>query len=62
MVKKFENKFKEVRIKGKKKALCASTNYTEKLPKTYYTKEENKEIKAMYMGTESEARKRYQES
>ena len=62
-VEKFENKFKEFRIEGKRKPLSASTtNYTEKLPKTYYTEAENKEIEAMYMGTESEARKRYQEN
>ena len=57
-VEKFENKFKEFRIEGKRKALSAfETNCTEKLPKTYYTKEENKEIEAMYMGTESKARR-----
>ena len=34
--------------------------FTETLPATYYTEAEQKEIEAMYMGTESEARKRYQ--
>ena len=34
--------------------------FTEQLPSTYYTEAEQKEIEAMYMGTESEARKRYQ--
>ncbi len=29
-------------------------------PPTYYTEAEKKDIEAMYMGTESEARKRYQ--
>ena len=38
----------------------SSAMYTETLPKTYYTEAEQKEIEAMYMGTESEARKRYQ--
>ena len=62
-VERFENKFKEFRIEGKRKSLSASsTNYTEKLPNSYYTEAENKEIEAMYMGTESEARKRYQEN
>ena len=62
-VERFENKYKEFRIEGKRKALSASaTNYAEKLPKMYYTKEESKEVEAMYMGTESEARKRYQEN
>ena len=32
----------------------------ETLPATYYTEAETKEIEAMYMGTESEARKRFQ--
>ena len=30
------------------------------LPKTYYTRSELEDIETMYMGTESEARKRYQ--
>ena len=34
--------------------------FTEQLPSIYYTEAEQKEIEAMYMGTESEARKRYQ--
>ena len=32
----------------------------ETLPATHYTEAEQKEIEALYMGTESEARKRYQ--
>ena len=45
VVEKFENKFKKFRIEGIRKSLNASErNYTEWLPKTYYTKEENKEI------------------
>ena len=40
VVEKFETKFKESRIEGKRKSQKASeTNYTERLPKTYYTKE-----------------------
>ena len=34
--------------------------FTETLPSTYYSEAEQKEIEAMYIGTESEARKRYQ--
>ena len=34
--------------------------FTKTLPATFYTEAEQKEIEAMYMGTESEARKRYQ--
>ena len=34
--------------------------FTDALPSTYYTESEHKEIEAMYMGTEYEARKRYQ--
>ena len=57
----FEKKFKEIKIEGKRKSHNSySTMYTETLPKTYYTEAEQKEIEAMYMGTESEARKRYQ--
>ena len=34
--------------------------FTDTLPSTYYTEAEQKEIEAMYMRTEYEARKRYQ--
>ena len=37
--------------------MSSSAMYTEQLPRTHYTEEE---IEAMYMGTESEARKRFQ--
>ena len=61
VVERFENKFKEIRIEGKRKSHnSSSAMYTEILPKTYYTEAEQKEIEAMDMGTESEARKRYQ--
>ena len=61
-VEKFETKFKEFRVEGKRKPLNASeVSYTEKLPKTYYTQEEKEEIGTMYMGKDSEARKRNQE-
>ena len=57
VVKNFEKKFKEVRVEGKRKSLSSSTMFMETLPATYYTEAEQKEIKAMYMGTKSEARK-----
>ena len=38
----------------------SSTMFTETLLATYYTEAEQKDIEVMYMGTESEARKRYQ--
>ena len=60
VVENFEKKFKEVKIEGKRKSLSSSTMFTETLPSTYYTETEKAEIEAMYMGTESEARKRFQ--
>ena len=61
VVENFEQKFKEIHVEGKRKSLnSSSTLYTDKLPSTYYTEAEQEEIEAMYMGTESEARKRYQ--
>ena len=48
MVENFKNKFKEIKIEGKRKAS------SQELPELYYTEEE---IKAMYMGRDSEARK-----
>ena len=57
VVKNFEKKFKEIKIEGKRKAVLSSAMFTDKLPRTYYTEEE---IEAMYMGTESETRKRFQ--
>ena len=60
VVENFEKTFKEMKVKGKRKPLSFSTMFTETLPATYYTEAEQKEIEAMYMGTESEARKRYQ--
>ena len=63
MVQDFEQKFKEICVEGKRKSLNASsTLYTDKLPTTYYTEAEQEEIEAMYMGTESEARKRFNNS
>ena len=60
VVQNFEQKFKEIRVEGKRKSLNASsTLYADKLPPAYYTEAEKKDIEAMYMGTESEARKRF---
>ena len=56
LVKNFEEKFKEIRVEGRRKSV-PSAMYTEMLPTTYYTEAE---LEAMYMGTESEARKRFQ--
>ena len=59
VVENFEQKFKEICVEGKRKSLNASsTLYADKLPPTYYTEAEKKDIEAMYMGTESEASKR----
>ena len=57
VVENFKNKFKEIKIEGKRKAVSSSTIYTKQLPKTYYTEAE---IEAMYMGKDSKARKRLQ--
>ena len=59
IIDKFKQKFKEIRVQGKRKAV-SSTMFSEALPSTYYTETEKAEIEAMYMGTESEARKRFQ--
>ena len=60
IINKFKQKFIEIRIEGKRKAVSSSTMFTETLPSTYYTEAEKEEIEALYMGTESEARKRFQ--
>lgn len=52
----FEKKLKEIKIEGKRK-VSSSAMYTEHLPRTHYTEVE---IEAMYMGKDSEARKRLQ--
>ena len=45
VVKNFEEKFKEIRVEGKRKTLKDSvTNYTETPPSTYYTEAEQAEI------------------
>ena len=63
VLEKFEVKFKEMIVEGHRKSV-PSVMYTEdvhdKLPETYFTKSELEEIKIMYIGTESEAWKRYQ--
>ena len=51
VVTKFENKFKETRIEGKRKFNGTIT--------THYTESRRKEVETMYMGSESEARKRF---
>ena len=63
VVENFEKKFKEIRVEGKRKSLKESTTlYTERPPHTYYTEAEQEQIEAMYMGTESEPRKRFDNS
>ena len=56
VVENFKKKFKEIKIECKRKAVSSSAMLSEKLPSTHYTEAE---IEAMYMGTESEARKRF---
>ena len=63
VMKNFEEKFKEIRVEGKRKTFKDSvTNYTETPPSTYYTEAEQAEIEAMYMGKESVSRKTYSNS
>ena len=63
VVENFEKKFKEIRVEGKRKSLKESTTlYTESPPSTYYTEAEQEQIEAMYMGKESESRKRFNNS
>ena len=57
VVKNFEKKLKEIKIEGKRKAVSSSAMFNDKFPRTYYKEEE---IEAIYMGTESEARKKFQ--
>ena len=59
VVTNIKKKFKEIKIEEKRKC-HASTMYTEKSPTTHYTEAEHKQIKALYMGTESESEKRFQ--
>ena len=45
VVQTFEQKFKEICVKGKRKSLnVSSTLYADKLPSTYYTEAEKREI------------------
>ena len=67
VIKNFEEKFKELRVEGcRKDAVSTSVMYTEDmeidvdLPDDHYTESEMKEMETMYMGTKSEARKRFQ--
>ena len=57
VVENFEKKFKEIKIEGKRKSVSSSAMFTEQLPRTHYIEAE---IEAMYIGTESEARKIFQ--
>ena len=57
VVDNFKEKFKEIKIEGKRKAVSSSAMYTKQPPRTHYTEAE---IKAMYMGKDSETRKRLQ--
>ena len=69
LIKNFEDKFKELQVEGcRKNAVSTSVMYTEDmemdvdLPEDHYTDSEMKEMETMYMGTESEAQKRFQRS
>ena len=57
VVKNFEEKFKEIRVEGKRKSHTSSSAMYTEILSIYYTEAEQKEIEAIYMGTESEAGK-----
>ena len=40
VVENFKNKFKEIKIEGRRKAVSSSAIYTEQLPRTHYTEVE----------------------
>ena len=59
----FEAKFKEMTVeehRGGVPSVMYAEDVHDHLPKTYYTRSELEDIQTMYMGTNSEARKRYQ--
>ena len=60
VVERFEEKFKEIKVEGKRKSHGSSTMYADTLPKTHYTEAEQREMETMYMGTDLESRKRFQ--
>ena len=63
VLEEFEEKFQEVVVEGKRAETISATHYTdsinENLPEGEYTEEE---LETLYMGTPSEARKRFQRS
>ena len=59
MVERFEEKFKEIRIEGKRKSHGYSTMYANTLLRTHYTETEQREIETLYMGKESMSRQRH---
>ena len=60
IIKRFKKKFKEIKVEGNRKSV-AGVMYTDlKLPETCETKYTESELEALYMGTESEVRKRFQ--
>ena len=67
VIKNFKEKFKELQVEGcRKDAVSTSVMYNEDmemdvdLPGDHYAESEMKEMETMYMGTESEARNRFE--
>ena len=56
VVEKFEEKFKEIKIEGKRKPHGSLTMHADTLPTTHFTEAEHREMETLYMGTESESR------
>ena len=44
VIDKFEKKFKEIRIEGKRKAVSSSAMFSEQLPRTHYIEAEMKVV------------------
>ena len=49
-----------MKVEGNRKRVAGVIYTDPKLPETHETKETESELEALYMGTESEARKRFQ--
>ena len=60
VIENFKRKFKEMKVEGNRKSVAVvlySKKDSDRLPETHYTEAE---LNTMYMGAESDARKRYQ--
>ena len=56
MIKKFEKKFKEIKVVGNRKNAVVLYSESNCVPDTYYTESE---LEKIYMGMKNKARKRF---